>query len=164
MSGRRISAWRLRRWLRSSPRADPAKLFRLGTPAREDLAWRAHRLLEKGRPAEAERIYELLTALWPSSHAPAALGLGACRQSQGDLEGAERHYDSVLALEPDNPFALANRAEVYLLTHRPEQAVADLDRAMRRPDQLRADLAERVERLGVIAASAREGSVADPRA
>jgi Flp pilus assembly protein TadD len=153
MPGRRISAGRLRRWLKSEPPAEPATLFRLGAGAHGDLAWRAHRLFEKRRFVEAERIYELMVWLWPLCRAEAMLGRGACKQQQGDLDGALGQYNAVLALEPENRFALANRAEIYLLTQRSGEAWADLEAAMRSsatPNEVDA-LAARIEQLRAIA-------------
>jgi tetratricopeptide (TPR) repeat protein len=91
------------------------------------------------------------SACWSSS-APArrrpGSGQGACRQAQGATEEALRLYDAVLQAEPDNVYALANRAEVLLL--------------LRRGDAARADL-QRIGRLGAPADLRRQGRMAlDP--
>jgi tetratricopeptide (TPR) repeat protein len=153
----------LRRWLRSNPAADPAKLLRLGTECRDDLAWRAHRLLGKGRVEDAERIYELMIALWPSVRSKAILGLGACCQSRGDLAGALNQYGAVLALDPADAFALANRAEVHLLTRRPDCAIVDLGAARRAAAGVSVELEQRVERLWAIAERAAQDIGVEPR-
>ena len=147
MPRRRIAPGRLRRWLRGD--LDPAAMLGLHPEARDDLAWQAHRRLQDGRVEEAERIYRLMEALWPPGNSATRLGLAVCQQARGDLAAAERGYDQVLAEEPGNAYALANRAEVRLLTDRPEAARADLAEALALLDRGGAppDLRRRLERL-----------------
>ncbi|MBX6313906.1 MAG: hypothetical protein IRY99_13465 [Isosphaeraceae bacterium] len=147
---RRLSRRRLGRWLRGE--LDQASLLGLGVEARADLLWQAYRRLEAGQVAQAERLYQLIDTLWPGD-ASARLGLGACRQALGDLAGAEAAYGLALTDRPDDAYALANRAEVRLLTSRPEAARADLEAArawLARADGP-ADLRERVEALWALA-------------
>lgn len=47
---------------------------------------------------------------------------GFARAVQGDLEGAEDDFRMALALNPDEPKALANMASLYLNTNRPDEA------------------------------------------
>lgn len=153
MPRRRMTTSRLDRWLRGE--ADLAALLALSAGDLDELAWHAHRRLEAGSVAEAERLFGLLALLRPG--APAArLGLGVCLQARGALEEARGAYDAVLRDEPDNVHALANRAEVLLLLHRGAAARADLDAARDRlgrrggPSALR----RRVERLRALAEEA----------
>ncbi len=120
---KRVGPRRLAKWLAGL--ASPADLLRLDRQAKSDLLHGARLRLDAGRADEAERIYRLIQSLWPGS-TDAALGLGACRQLAGDLDGAVALYDQVLAETPDDPFARANRAECALLAGRPEAAHADL--------------------------------------
>jgi tetratricopeptide (TPR) repeat protein len=125
MPRRRITNRRLDRWLRGE--ADLAALLALSDDDLDELAWHAHRRLAAGSVAEAERLFGLLVQLRPG--APSAwLGQGACRQAQGATEEALRLYDAVLQAEPDNVYALANRAEVLLLLRRGDAARDDLRR------------------------------------
>jgi Flp pilus assembly protein TadD len=144
---RRITRRRLGRWLRGE--TGLAGLFGLPRDDRDALAWQAHRLFASGRLAEAGRLFDLLGMFWPESAASARLGRGACRQLAGDLSGAERDYDEALRADPSDPHALANRAEVRLLTRRVAAALADLDAASARlrNDGGPSDLARRVEQL-----------------
>jgi tetratricopeptide (TPR) repeat protein len=126
MPRRRITWRRLRRWLRSGPTADPAELLGLDGEASEELAYHAHRLLNEGEPAQAERVYLLTVTLWPTRAAPAWLGMGVCRQALGDLDRAEQAYGKCLEMEPGNIHASANRAEVRLQLGQRELAAVDL--------------------------------------
>jgi len=105
---------------------DLGALLLLKKRDREDLAWQAHRRLEAGDFENARRLFELLGRLWGAAENSAMLGQGVCAQRQGDLAAAERAYDRVLDAEPKNVYALANRAEVKLLTDRKDAARADL--------------------------------------
>jgi tetratricopeptide (TPR) repeat protein len=155
MPRRRITRRRLGRWLNG--RLDLAGLLGLSGDDRGELAWQAHRSLEAGRADEAERIYLLMESLWPD-HPDGLLGRGVCRQAQGDLAGAEAAYGWALAAEPGNPYALANRAEVYLLTDRPDAARADLKAALAALDRDGGpDLRRRVERLRELAEGGKGG-------
>jgi Flp pilus assembly protein TadD len=121
---RRFSARRVRRWLAGAmPLGD---LLRLKDRDREHLSRQAYRRLEAEEFEAAERLFDLLSRLWPELEATARLGLGVCAQRRGNLADAELAYDQVIALEPDNVYALANRAEVRLLTNRRAEAQADL--------------------------------------
>ena len=146
----RISARVVARWLRG--RLDLPGLLGLHPEALDDLAWQAHRRFQAGQFDEAGRIYDLMDLLDPRDPR-APLGLGACRQSLGDLPGAERQYDRALTLAPDDPYALADRAEVRLLTGRPDDARPDLARALVSLDRDDGppDLRQRVNRLRELA-------------
>jgi tetratricopeptide (TPR) repeat protein len=149
MPHRRMTRRRLERWLRGE--ADLATLLALSADDLDELTWQAHRRLEAGAVAEAERIFDLLARLRPG--APSTwLAQGVCRQAQGALEEARRLYDIVLEAEPDNGHARANRAEVLLLLRRAAAARADLDRLgrLRGPAALR----RRVEQLRALAEGA----------
>jgi Flp pilus assembly protein TadD len=151
MLGRRVSTRRLEKWLRRE--SDPAELLGLSKDTLEFLAWQAKGRLQSGSIDEAERIFGLLLTLQPSVGTFATLGLGACRQARGDLDAAERAYTDVLAYDPGDVHALANRAEVRLLTDRPELACADLIAARAKLSQaaIPDDLRRRVERLDELA-------------
>lgn len=154
MPRRRVTWRRLRRWLRSGPTADPAEMLGLDVETREELAWHAHRLFEAGEPAQAERVYRLMSTLWPGHASSQWLGIGACRQALGDLELAEEAYRNCLESEPTNVHALVNRAEVRLLGGRVDQAVADLAAARAKLERGDAGegLRDRFERLTQLAA------------
>jgi Flp pilus assembly protein TadD len=148
--GVRVTRRLLRRWLRD--KAGLSALLGLKSRERDLLAWEAHRRLVSGSIDEAEAIYRAMLTLWADLPA-ARLGLGACLQSKGDLDGAEAAYSDVLSAEPNNPHALADRAEVRLLTGRPLDALNDIRAAKALPvrDLRRARLVERVEALRVMA-------------
>ena len=107
-----------------------------------------------GAYEEAERLYELLGLLWPDSRTTARLGRGVCLQLRGELAEAERAYDDVLQAEPQNAYALADRAEVRLLTGRKDAARADLTVLERSKSALRRAPTARREASRVLA---REG-------
>jgi tetratricopeptide (TPR) repeat protein len=150
--GRRVNGRRVRRWLRE--RDGLAPLLGLSSRDRDELLWQAHRRLVRGPVDEAEALYQAMLTLWPNL-VDARLGVGACLQSRGDLVEAEAAYGEALAIEPANPLALADRAEVRLLLGRLAEAVADLDAATALPPRMlrRHRLAGRVEALRAIALS-----------
>jgi predicted Zn-dependent protease len=150
MPRRRITSSRLERWLRGQ--AELSEALGLSAADRDELARQARRRLEAGAVAEAERLFGLLSLLCPGSTV-ARLGQGACHQALGALEQARSVYDEVLQAEPDNVYALANRAEVLLLLRRVAPARNDLDAARARlgPRGGPAALRRRVERLRKLA-------------
>jgi tetratricopeptide (TPR) repeat protein len=102
----------------------------LRTRDRENLLWLAHQALTCDRFDEAESLYRGGLSLW-ADDPNIQLGLAVCLQLKGDLPGAEQQYDTILATEPKLLHALANRAELYLQTHRPNEARADLEVALK---------------------------------
>lgn len=138
---------RLARWFRHQ--GSVAELLGLGPRDRDDLAWEARRLIASGRYAEADLLADLLATLWHDAQAEAALIHGVCSQLQGALESAESMFDRALEAEPENPYALANRAEVRLLRGRKGDAEADLGRALgsARFPSIGVELTRRIERL-----------------
>ncbi|MHC5539979.1 hypothetical protein ACYOEI_17300 [Singulisphaera rosea] len=124
---RRLRPRRLVRWLER--RGAVAELLGLGSSDREDLVWEARSFIASGRYADANRLAELLATLWPDADVEAALIQGVCSQLRGALEVAEERFDKALESEPENVYALANRAEVRLLKGRNREAAADLGRA-----------------------------------
>jgi Flp pilus assembly protein TadD len=151
MTRPRLTRRRLGRWLRG--RATLPDLLGLRDLDRDELAWRARRLIDAGAFADASRVFDLLARLWPEDIAEATLGRGVCAQLAGDLAGAERAYTTVLDAEPLNPYALANRAEVRLLAGRKDDARADLARAAEMLGRAPAadDVRRRVEQLRALA-------------
>ncbi len=123
MFGQTIRMGRLRRWLRG--KIGTADLLRLKRRDHERLAWQAHKHFRKGRFQDAERIFQLMATLWPLESAP-LLGLGASRQAQGAFDDAVGYYSRVVVAEPENVYALANRAEVRILQRRLREAKVDL--------------------------------------
>jgi tetratricopeptide (TPR) repeat protein len=117
------------------------------------------------RPAEAAREYSAFLARHPVA-AAAYLGLGRTEADQGKDDAAIRALDRALALAPDDPQALGERAALALRCGDLDGALARLDRAIARaprdaelryrrtlvlarlglPDQARRDQAE-VDRL-----------------
>ncbi len=159
MPRRRIAPRRLRRWLRGD--LSLGALVGLSSRARDDLAWQAHGRLRNDQTKEAEAIYRLMAQFWPDDPT-ATLGLGVCRQLQGDLEGALNAYDAVLKVAPDELHTLANRAECLLLTHRPDEARAALATARDRLERRHAqgDLRQRIEQLSALASESKNGAPA----
>lgn len=151
MPRRSICRRRLNRWL--DGQLDLAGLLGLSADDRALLLWEAHSRRQAGSVEQAQRIYELLAQLSGPNDVAAVLGLAVCQQTLGMLAEAERGYDAVLASDPSNLFALANRAEVRLLTGRNEQARADIAAAREILDHDGpADLRPRIERLHALAA------------
>jgi tetratricopeptide (TPR) repeat protein len=141
MARRRLSPRRLARWLEG--RSSLARLLDLNDSDRDDLAWYAGRLVTSGAYDEAMRLFELLGRLWPEAEATMLLGHGGCLQLRGSLAEAERAYDAVLEAQPENAYALTNRAEVRLLTRRGAAARDDLAGALAALDRTTADPALR---------------------
>lgn len=148
---RRFSRRRVDRWLRGD--LTLGDLYRLKSRDRDDLTLQAYRRLDAGEFAEAHRLFELLGQLWTDGATTAALGQGVCAQRQGDLASAEQAYDRVLDAEPKNLYALANRAEVKILTGRKGAASADLDTALASLADAKVDdaLRARIEKLKSLA-------------
>lgn len=121
-----VTARRLRAWL--DGRLTAASLVRVPPGARDDLLWRGRQAFEAQRYSEAERIYSLVAQLW-HDHAEALLGLGACRQLQGDLAQAITLYDKALAIDPRCAHALTSRAECRFIQGDIEAGHADLESA-----------------------------------
>ena len=159
MIGRRpFSNRRIKRWMQG--KLTLGAVLRLKTSDRDDLALQAYRRVEAADFDAARRLFELLGRLWPDAETSARLGLGVCAQRQGNLTEAEAAYGDVLAVEPENIYALANRAEVRLLNDRKEAAQADLTAALTALGKGRspASLRRRVEALqSLIAVEARPG-------
>jgi Flp pilus assembly protein TadD len=128
IGGRRFSNRRIHRWL--SGTSSLAKLLRLKERDRDDLMRQAYRQVEAEDFQAADRLFALLGQLWPESESTAQLGRGVCAQRLGDLAAAEQAYDDVLRIDPSNAYALANRAEVRLLTGRHAAAHDDLTAAL----------------------------------
>lgn len=149
MSRQRVAAGNVERWLRGELAL--GALLGLSRDDRDELAWQAEMRLERGQVEDAERLFGLLEKLAPAGDLRGALGRGVCLQRRGALGEAERAYDEVLVLCPDDAFALTNRAEVRLLTGRAALARADLLAAKRRlegkSDRQSTALRERIDRL-----------------
>jgi Flp pilus assembly protein TadD len=156
MARRRISPARLKRWLRGE--IDTALMLGVPDEDRAQLAWEAHQRLESGQTDDAARIFRLLRILAPSNDVQGRLGEGVCLQVQGALAEAETAYGEVLALDPGNAFALANRGEVRLVAGRIEAALADLSQAVIQLEGSRApaEFRGRVERLRELALDAKK--------
>ncbi len=121
--GSRINSGRTRRWLRK--RTGLGALVGLANRDRDRLLWQAHKQLRKNQLDNAAEIYRATLTFWPGDIG-ARLGLAACAQLSGDLATAERDYDELLHDDPQNPHALANRAEVRILTGQRDRAREDL--------------------------------------
>lgn len=149
--GRRFSRRRIDRWLRGE--LTLGELLRLKVRDRDHLVVQAHRRLESGDLAAARRLFELLGQLWTEASTVATLGEGVCAQREGDFAAAEHAYGRVLDAEPKNLYALANRAEVRLLTDRKDAARADLEVALSSLGAGKIDkaLRQRIEKLKALA-------------
>jgi Flp pilus assembly protein TadD len=93
------------------------------------LYWFAERLLKAEDYDGALRVFDLLGFLWPEAEATRLLGRGVCLQLRGDLDEAEHAYGCVLSTQPENVYALTNRAEVRLLIRQGDAARVDIERA-----------------------------------
>lgn len=78
-------------------------------------------------------------AFGPEEKAVALRTRGRARAEAGALDQALADLDAALGLRPDDPSALAVRAQVHLSRNDPARALADLDAAIRR-DGANADL------------------------
>ena len=76
-----------------------------------DLIAAGNRAEEAGRIVEACELYRQAIAADPL-HPSAHLNLGAALEAKGDLAGAERAYQAVLAFDATNPFANYNLANL----------------------------------------------------
>lgn len=75
---------------------------------------RAQQLLESGKIAEAQRLYEGVLLVSPR-HPGAHVGLAACAVEQGELKEALRLYKRAMELRPDHPAAMIGLARVHRL-------------------------------------------------
>jgi type IV pilus assembly protein PilF len=75
---------------------------------------------KKGVPSRAIENYEAAVRLDPS-FAAAYYGLGTTYLGMKDLERAERYIGKTLALEPLNPLALADMADIQLIRKEPPE-------------------------------------------
>jgi predicted Zn-dependent protease len=114
-----------------SARAYSEALRRKPPPAeaRESRIGRARALLDSNHPDEASAELDILCKQTPDD--PHVLAL-ASRQArdQGRLDEALKLAGSALAIEPNNFDALLVQSRAHALTHRPELAVDDLEKAV----------------------------------
>lgn len=77
---------------------------------------------------EAEQVFNGVRSLAPKSEVP-EVALGTLRFAEGNLEGAIRHYQTALQLNPRSAFAHAHLGEAHLFRKEPEQAREHLKKA-----------------------------------
>ncbi len=104
----------LRTWERGGKWAlvllEPGELPAVPDPARYREAVLG--LEESGRPVAAATAWEAALARWPGDEV-AMFGAATNRYLAGDLEGARRRYEALLAASPDHAAAMNNLAGVY---------------------------------------------------
>lgn len=89
----------------------------------------ARDLLEQGRVAEAQRLYEQLCAAEPAN-AEAWMMVGAIKMSTGDLAAARPCLDRAVALDPRQAEAHFQLAGLYYAEGNLDSAVASLETAV----------------------------------
>jgi tetratricopeptide (TPR) repeat protein len=121
----------------------------MATPDPASALWAsAMQLHRAGRLPEAEAAYRNFLARSPG-HAEGHHMLGLVLGGLGRRDEALASIDQALALQPDNPAALTNRAQTRIALGRLAEAQSDLELALR----LRPDLAQAWNSLG----TARQG-------
>jgi protein O-GlcNAc transferase len=101
-------------------------------------------LHQKGRLADAERLYQQALAQEPGAFGPHYY-LGVIRMQQGRLGEALPFLEAALKLNPDEITALVNHGMTLRLLRRPQEALAPLGRAV----ALRPEMAEVHAELGL---------------
>ena len=96
---------------------------------RKALMDQAIALQRSGRWAEAERLYLDVLAATPQDFAARHL-LGVTRAQSGRMEQALADIDEALKIDPADPEALLNRANVLKVLDRPEEALAGYEKAL----------------------------------
>ena len=90
-----------------------------------------HRLYQRGRTRDAQTLFEGLAMANPYDAYFQSM-LGAVFHAGGDDTSAFSHYDRALELNPEGLYARVNRAQLHLKGGSPENAVNDLEDAIRR--------------------------------
>lgn len=116
-----------------------------------DQALFGHRLFARGRMREAQVVFEGIVAREPDEAFPYTM-LGAVYLAQGDDGRALALFDAALTMDPADPAALVNRAEIRLRRRQPKLALKDLERAI---DGARRGPAPFLARARALAAHAR---------
>lgn len=106
-----------------------ARLLRIHPDVRDELLWEAAQRLDAGAIDDARMLYTVVLQLWLDSSTDACLGLGACLESDGDLDSAIEIYGSILVADPDHLLARANRADCRLRVGQIDAARDDLQAA-----------------------------------
>lgn len=102
--------------------------------------------LTRGVPERAIGHYERVLQLQPQVGAMAHADLGSALRVLGRLDEAMAHFDAALAAQPNNPRALAGKAEVFETQGRTEDAMQLIEPALR-TGQTHPDLALTYARL-----------------
>ncbi len=121
---RRLGRRSIARYVQSP--AGLARLLRVHPDVRDELLWEAAQRLDAGAVDDARMLYTAVLQLWLDSSFDAILGLGACLESEGDLDSAIEIYGSILEAQPENLLARANRADCHLRAGNPGAARDDL--------------------------------------
>ena len=122
----------LERALRTVPRSDPraAAIERELMEVNDSLGWtEARRLLEAGKPAEAEVIYSRILRHQPD-HLGALTNRGVARLRQDDLKGAQADFEAALLIQPDNATVLSNLSLIDMREGRLRAAASRLRRVL----------------------------------
>lgn len=106
-------------WTIRPPQDEIAFLMESGVICREAL-----------RIAEAEDIFKGVRALLPSSETPEVM-LGTVRFHAGDLDGAIKHFQRALAIQPNSALALAHLGEAQIYKLDRAGATASLEKALK---------------------------------
>jgi tetratricopeptide (TPR) repeat protein len=104
------------------------ELHAVSQPELAELALVGYTLFEQGRYVQARDVFEGLSALDPNDGYYRS-ALGAIALAIGDAEGACRHCDEALRLNPSDRSARINRAEARLRQGKLREAKEDLDLA-----------------------------------
>ncbi|MFN7134255.1 MAG: tetratricopeptide repeat protein, partial [Myxococcales bacterium] len=93
-----------------------------------------HTLFARGRMREAQVVFESIVAREPDEAFPYSM-LGSVYLAQNDLGRALALFDAALTMDPTDPSALVNRAEIRLRRGQAKLALKDLDRALEQSQQ-----------------------------
>lgn len=93
----------------------------------------AQRFMDNSRWGDAERCLNAALRMQPANPTNPLLfsNLGVCQTELGKYGNALQSFEVALVKTPDSPKILTNRARLYLLMNREEDAIQDLNHAIR---------------------------------
>jgi type III secretion system low calcium response chaperone LcrH/SycD len=126
---------------------DQLKQFNRFEPADLEVIYNlAYTLYNQGHYLEAEKAFELLCLLEPSSER-FLMGLGAARQLQKNYQGAVLAYNLAAATGKDDPMVAIRAAECYLALGWMHDAHIALNDAAAHGSSANSAIASRIEAL-----------------